>query len=175
MKRILVQIDGSNFYNRVKNLLPDIHLTNYKYYAFIASLIDNPILDITYYVGEIKRYPGNPKSQILYSNQQSLFSNLRSQDIKVEPGYLLRVGDTYFEKGVDVRIAVDMVKSAIKNLYDECYLISSDTDLIPGIKDSRLEGMKVVYVGFDAYLSKALRSNCDRTLIIYKNMISKFM
>src|SRR3989337_1335141 len=106
MPKVLVQLDGSNFYNKVKNLSPEIHLTNYKYRKLAQYITNRKRIDITYYVGEIKKYPGNKKSQVLYANQQSLFSNLRKQGIEIKLGYLLMSSGKFHEKGVDVQIAV---------------------------------------------------------------------
>lgn len=38
------------------------------------------------------------------------------------------------EKGVDVQIAIDMVKGAYKNEFDYCILVSGDADFIPALE-----------------------------------------
>lgn len=174
VKKILVQFDGSNFYNKAKRLSSDIHLTNYDYAGLAASIVGNKPTQIIYYVGEIRKYPGNKKSQQLYSNQQSLFLNLRKQNIEVKLGYLLLSDGKYHEKGVDVQIAVDIVRGAIKNEFDICYLISSDTDLLPAIQTAKDEKKKIVYVGFENFISRALSKNCSSYIILKKNQILKF-
>lgn len=174
MAKILVQFDGSNFYNKVKKLSSDIHLTHYDYAGLGASLVGKKPNQIIYYVGEIRKYPGNKKSQQLYSNQQSLFLNLRKQDIEIKLGYLLLSDGKYHEKGVDVQIAVDIVRGAIKDEYDTCYLISSDTDLLPAIQTAKDEKKKIVYVGFENFISRALSKNCSSYTILKKNQILKF-
>ena len=82
-KKILVQFDGSNFYKKVKKILPQVHLTNFDYVGLAQSLTKAVSNEIIYYVGEIRKYPGNKKSETLYANQQSLFLNLRKQGIKI--------------------------------------------------------------------------------------------
>jgi len=77
----------------------------------------------------------------------------------------------FHEKGVDMQIAVDMVRGAIKNEYDTAYLFSSDTDLIPAIKTAREEGKKVVYVAFENMTSCALQKNCSSYVIITQKML----
>ncbi|PIU36959.1 hypothetical protein COS77_02885 [Candidatus Roizmanbacteria bacterium CG06_land_8_20_14_3_00_34_14] len=72
----------------------------------------------------------------------------------------------FHEKGVDVLIAVDLVRGAIKNEYDIAYLFSSDTDLIPAIKTARDEGKKVIYVAFENIISRALQKNCSSYVVI---------
>ena len=83
-KKILVQIDGSNFYNKVKRIDRQIHLTNFDYAGLIGSITQDKSCQIMYYVGEVKKYPGNKKSETLYANQQSLFLHLRKQEISIK-------------------------------------------------------------------------------------------
>jgi uncharacterized LabA/DUF88 family protein len=170
----IVQFDGSNFYNKVKHLSKNIHLTNYNYKALSEFITGRKRIDINYYVGEIRKYPKNKKSQILYSNQQSLLSNLRKQGIKIKLGYLLMTDGKFHEKGVDVQIAVDIVRGAIKKEYDKFYLISSDTDLLPAIKTAIGEKKKIIYVGFENFISRALINNCSSYKILSLKDINKF-
>jgi uncharacterized protein (TIGR00288 family) len=175
MKKILVQIDGSNFYHKVKRIASNIHLTTFDYKAFALSLIKTKsILSIIYYIGEIKNVRNDKKNQLLFANQQKLFFNLREQGIDIKLGYLLKSGGVYHEKGVDVQIAVDMVRGAIKNEYDACFLISSDTDLLPAIETAKAEKKKIIYVGFENFISRALVKNCSSSLILKKKQLLKF-
>lgn len=175
MKKILIQFDGSNFYNKVKTLLPKAHLTSFDYYGFAKFISKVSPKDIIYYVGEIRKRPDDKKSEILYASQQSLFSKLRRQRINIKLGYLLFSQGKFHEKGVDVQIAVDMVKGAIKNEFDVCYLISSDTDLLPAIKTAREENKKIIYVGFEKAVSRALMKNCSSSLILKKADLLPFI
>ncbi|MBU3979009.1 NYN domain-containing protein [Patescibacteria group bacterium] len=171
MRKALIQFDGSNFYNKAKKMLPQIHLTHFDYSGLAKLITKEKHIDITYYVGEIRQYPNNKKSKILYSNQQKLFTNLRKQNITIKLGYLLMSSGVFHEKGVDVQIAVDIVRGAIKNEYDIFYLISSDTDLIPAIQTAKEEEKKVVYVGFENSISRALIKNCSSHVILKKKQI----
>jgi len=145
-KKILVQFDGSNFYNKVKKVLPQVHLTNFDYHGLSTLLVKSDQFQIVYYVGEIRQYEGNKKSEMLYSNQQKLFTHLRNQNIEIKLGYLLMSDGKFHEKGVDVQIAVDIVRGSIKNEYNKFYLISSDTDLLPAIQTAKDEKKEIVDV-----------------------------
>lgn len=48
------------------------------------------------------------------------------------------------QKGVDMRIGIDVAMLSIKRLADRIILISGDTDMIPAIKLARREGIQVV-------------------------------
>ena len=109
----------------------------------------------------------------MYAQQQSLFYHLEKQKIEVFKGYMLKSDGKYHEKGVDVWMAVEIVKGALKDEYDCCYLFSSDTDIIPAILEAKLVGKEVVYVGFDNSLSRAMVKNCARSVVIKKEMLGE--
>lgn len=44
-------------------------------------------------------------------------------------------GNNFHEKGVDVRLAVEMIRFARSDKYDIAYLLSSDTDLVAAVED----------------------------------------
>lgn len=174
MKRTLIQFDGSNFYKKVKKISPQTHLTPYNYRGLATYLVQGKPDRIVYCVGEVKKYLGNKKSEMLYANQQSLFSNLRKQEVQIKLGYLLFSDGAYHEKGVDVQIAADVIYGAVKDEYDICYLISSDTDLLPAIHIARNEGKEVIYIGFEHFISRALLKNCSSYRILKKDEILQF-
>src|SRR3954453_19410004 len=68
----------------------------------------------------------------MYADQQRLLSKLDLQGIQAVLGHLIRHPDRSFhEKGVDVRLAVEMIRLAREDRYDQAHLVSSDTDLVP--------------------------------------------
>lgn len=53
------------------------------------------------------------------------------------------------EKGIDVKLATDLIVGAIDNKYDVAIVVSSDADIIPAIDWVRNRtGKKVEYIGF---------------------------
>jgi uncharacterized LabA/DUF88 family protein len=73
------------------------------------------------------------------------------------------------EKGVDVRLAVDLVDSFSKG--DEVFLLSSDTDLVPAIERAVKKGVKVVYVAFDRQAVKLISKKATSTIYLKKATI----
>ncbi|MFA5208002.1 MAG: NYN domain-containing protein [Candidatus Paceibacterota bacterium] len=172
MPSTLIIFDGSNFYHKSKKLAPNVHLTNFDYRKLSEILISGKDCDIEYCVGEIKRESNNQKSKDMYNGQMALFNNLRRQKIVIKKGFMMKVGNFYHEKGVDVRIATDIIKGALKNKYQFFYIISSDSDILPAIQTAMSAGKKVVYVAFEkTIISKALAVNCSETVFITKNML----
>lgn len=171
----LVIIDGSNFYHKAKVLAPNVHLSTLNYRKLFEGIIGSAQSDIEYCVGEIKLQKGaSEKARHMYAGQQTLFYNLQKQRIVVKKGFMLKSQEVYHEKGVDVRIAIDIVRGALKNEYDTCFVVSSDSDILPAIRDAINVGKKVVYVAFEgSMISKALAINCSYTKFITKSMLEQ--
>ena len=52
------------------------------------------------------------------------------------------------EKGVDVRIAIDLIKLAWADDYDTAVLVSADKDFIPLVQFLETRGLKILHAGF---------------------------
>jgi uncharacterized LabA/DUF88 family protein len=50
------------------------------------------------------------------------------------------------QKGVDMRIGIDVATLTLKKIVERIILISGDTDMIPAMKLARREGVQVVLV-----------------------------
>ena len=173
-KRAIILIDGSNFYFKLRDL--QLHqLLTFNFSQFCTFLAkDQQVTRATYYVGAV-RTDGTAKTRQLYQNQRRLLSHLQKHKLTYSLGYLLKSDGKYHEKGVDVNIAVDMLIAAYENLCDTIYLVSSDTDLLPAIKQAQKKGKQVTYVGFSHQLSTALVANCQETRSLTPNDLQPFI
>ncbi len=72
------------------------------------------------------------------------------------------------QKGVDMRIGIDVATLALKRIADRIVLISGDTDMIPAMKLARREGVQVALVDFAAGggLHRQLVEDSDERRII---------
>ena len=69
---------------------------------------------------------------------------------------------TLEQKGVDMRIGIDVATLSIKKQVDRIVLFSGDCDMIPAIKLARREGIQVALVSVDGRrLSKELIEDAD--------------
>lgn len=82
---------------------------------------------------------------------------------------------SFHEKGVDVRIAVEMIRFGREGLYDTAYLVSSDTDLVPAVEEVRRLGKNVHYVGFAKGQSFGLTRAANDVTLIRPDDILSFM
>ncbi len=179
--KAFVFIDGSNFYFKLKvltsRLKGDYSLLDFNFQEFARWLVwPADLVETRYYLGVINKKGGDKKSIEMFLNQQILFTNLKKQGIRLVFGKLIRHPDkTFHEKGVDVRIAVDMIKYARKNKYDLAYLVSSDTDLVPAIKEVQSIGKKVCYVGNFRKYSFDLAEIADTIKLLKPRDIKQFL
>lgn len=172
--RSIAIIDGSNFYHKLKKLrIPNKSSFNYsKFTDFITE--NTKIVSKYYCIGKIRAKQKDKKSRSMMAKQQSMVTKLQKQGFIIQFGYLLKSNKLYHEKGVDIQIAVNLLKGAFKNKYDCVYLITSDSDLIPAIKEVKLLGKKVVYIGFEHQPSFALLKNCSKSQLLSKKDLLPF-
>ena len=123
----------------------------------------------------IRAKEGDELSYLKRNGQQKLFSHLNNQGITIERGYLMKSEGVFHEKGVDVKIAVDLLVGAYEDIYDVALLISSDTDLIPAIRKIRQLGKKLKYIGFIHNPSFALKKNASSFRLINREDLMPFI
>jgi uncharacterized LabA/DUF88 family protein len=176
-KRVAIYIDGSNLYYKLKDL--DIkNITYFEYGNMTKQLAreDRTVVAKRYYIGAVRAKGGDKKAIKMQEDQVRLFNHLRSklEGFNVKLGYLMKNDGVYHEKGVDVKIAVDLLVGAYENMYDTAILISSDTDLIPAIQKIKRLGKEVEYVGFSHKPSYGLIKNATETRLLTKSDIKEF-
>src|SRR3954449_8265881 len=173
--RGFVFIDGSNFYHKLKNLTAgrkqEFPLSSFDFRAF-STWLAAP--GVRYYIGAVKR-DGSEKSQSLYADQQRLIGRLQQQGVEIVLGHLIRHPDrTFHEKGVDVRLAVEMIRLAREGRYDQAYLVSSDTDLVPAVEEVHSFAKRVQYVGTPKGQSYGLSKVADDVRLIRPEDVRPF-
>lgn len=170
-------IDGSNLYHKLKGL--GIKNITYFQYGNLAEWLtreDRQIIAKRYYVGAIRAKEKDKKAIKMQESQVRLFNHLgsKSQGYSVQRGYLMKNDGVYHEKGVDVKIAVDLLVGAYENIYDTAILISSDTDLIPAMQKVRQLGKDIEYIGFSHKPSYGLIKHATETRLLTKSDVKKF-
>ena len=175
-EKVAIYIDGSNTYNKLKKLgLPE-EGKRFDFSAFVDHLTGSrQLVSKRYYVGIVRNHDNSEKSEELVKKQQQFLETLRSSGFEVKAGKIMYDGGRIREKGVDVKLAIDLVVGAADNLYDTAIVISSDTDLIPAIKYA-LNGKKkkVEYVGFACGPSFGMIKECTAQRLLVKEDLSSF-
>ena len=179
MKRIAIFIDGNNFYFGLKKIYPDdTKFINFDFEKFCNFLTGkNELISIFYYNAPLDR----TKDLSKYQNQQKFF-----EKIKKIPKFNLilckllkrRISGTdkyyYVLKEDDIHMAVDLVKGAFKNAYDEAILVSGDGDFVPAVLVAKEEGKYVENVYFKKSASTNLKMNCYRSFELKKELLDRF-
>jgi hypothetical protein len=129
--RAIVFVDGGNWYFKLKELLLLVNKkprVDFDIRGLTQELVtSNELIEVRYYIGKLKRQRGNEKSEMLYAKQQQLIGHLQQQNVRIGYGHIISYPDGgHHEKGVDVLIAVDMIRLASEDEYDVAYLLSSD-------------------------------------------------
>jgi uncharacterized LabA/DUF88 family protein len=176
-KRAFVAIDGSDLYHRLKEKQVDLrNLLNFDYTGFAKFLAEkDKLVRKGYYVGLVRAKPGQKKALKMMANQHRLLTKLKKDGWDLFYGYLLKSGGKYHEKGVDVKIAVDIVVGAYENLYDRLILVSSDTDLLPALEVVRRRKKEIEYVGFSHTPSHAMIEYATETRLLRKDDLVPFV
>ncbi|HZQ92456.1 MAG TPA: NYN domain-containing protein [Terriglobales bacterium] len=68
------------------------------------------------------------------------------------------------QKGVDMRIGLDMAWIALKRLAEILVLVTGDSDFVPVMKFARKEGMRVFLECMNHPVSRDLKAHADRVL-----------
>ncbi|KKR43121.1 MAG: hypothetical protein UU10_C0047G0004 [Parcubacteria group bacterium GW2011_GWF1_40_6] len=149
-ERVAVYIDGGNTYKRLKWLGIPQKSTRMDYSAFVKHLVgDRELISKRYYVGIVRNVDGSEKSEKMVKDQQKFLNILKTENFEVKHGKIMYDDGNIREKGVDVKLAIDLVIGAVDNMYDTAIVISSDTDLIPAIKYvCKAKKKNVEYIGF---------------------------
>jgi uncharacterized LabA/DUF88 family protein len=166
-ERVRIFIDGGNTYKalfkgasiRIPSLVAKGKKFSYKDFATSVAA-GREITGMSYYVGVVRDHDHTDKSRDMVIGQQKFLSHLENDCFLVERGKIV-YDHNIREKGVDVKMAIDLVIGAMEDTYDTAILLSSDTDLVPAIKYIQSKGKKVEYIGFSNSASFGLIKECD--------------
>ena len=169
IKRVMIFIDGSNFYYALKRSFSKTKIDFEKFCNFLCSGDD--LIEIKYYNSPLNRIDNSEE----YKKQQKFFEYL--SDVPLMDIYFGRLekrpDGKKAEKGVDVKLAVDLVVNAYKDKYDIAILVSNDADFIPAIQEALNLNKEVYYVGFPKMKSYHLNKVCSKTIKV--NDISEYL
>ena len=87
--------------------------------------------------------------------------------LRKNPGRSLTAGDfvpDISQKGVDIRIGLDIASLALKRVADTLVLVTGDSDFVPAMKLARKEGMKVYLDAMGHSVRRELKAHADLVL-----------
>jgi uncharacterized LabA/DUF88 family protein len=143
---IICFIDGSNLFGHLKETFGSgkVHLPKL---CHVLSGPERQLLEWRYYAAPVPQGSTVEERQ-RYAGQQRFFAFVQRHRKGV-----LRLGrfqrdsnGKLHEKGVDVLLAVDLVRLAAEEKYDTAVILSGDADLVPAVEAVRLLYRKRVEV-----------------------------
>lgn len=134
------EIGKSPTYNRIKCFLKELTLKD-KLALRMGRLGS----------GHVKYVLKSNVEQALLEGRKTL-DQLSRQDIKLDMG----------QKGVDMRLGLDLVSLALKRLVDQVVVITGDSDFVPAIKIARTEGVEVILDLMGQHIADDLQEHIDR-------------
>ena len=148
----MIFIDAEYVINSVKNLRGvsrKISMNNINWQNIINKLSKGRKLIRTYYYTAKLDKDENPET---FAKQEEYLRTLKHQIpfFEIKLGRLIRSGGSWVQKGIDVKISLDMVIKAFRNHYDIAALIAGDSDFIDLIREVKDKyGKQVLLITFD--------------------------
>jgi uncharacterized LabA/DUF88 family protein len=195
-----VYIDGENLRHRLVSGLLSAHKIedgDEYFKADIRRLITEALKEtpdeISYYTTRIRQpdfeIPEKLRDQItsIQESHRRWIAELTNQGVRVVKAGLLKVHENspcyhcgrrtmvLQEKGVDVRMATEMVLAATRDGTKTIVVLSSDADMIPALEVVRAADTKVIYMCFEEEKNEALQAATDQ-IVTYsrQNIIDAF-
>ncbi len=168
--KTIIFVDASNLYHSIKEMgfIPG-KVDYHKLFSYISNTKD-PF--VRFYTAP-KRTEQGLKQR---SAQDSFFDNLRKNpNLTIHFGKLQLIkGEnflTFREKGVDVKLAVDLIILAENKEYDIAILVSGDTDLVPAVEKVVLKQKRIINAYFSKSSGKELRDKSSACFVINKEIL----
>lgn len=169
MKKVMVFIDGSNMYHNL-HACAGRHDIDYGKFAKKLCGPERELIRTYYYNVQLNQ----AVDPVAYVSQQRFLSWMhKTPDLEVRLGRQQKKTDgTWEEKGVDVKIAVDMLAKAYKGHYDVAILISGDSDLTEVVHEVKEQAKHVELVVFSGQPCFHLQQKADRCIDVGSGFLS---
>jgi uncharacterized LabA/DUF88 family protein len=202
-EKALVLIDGNNLYHNLNNMklqpsdldflkFSDLICTKFGvnrnhiiYYNSIPKMTDPAYFDHKDFLESLENQNIEVKKRVLQyhsnmENQINMLKLIEKMNLcdKCKPTVLTNllkwVGNVIKkEKGIDVMIAVETIKSVIEKKYDCCIVVSGDSDLLSAMEFAESMGGKIfsasVYTGYSSQIRQKFKGKyfaIERTNIL---------
>lgn len=142
MARVAVFVDGGY----LDKLLEYHGRIRINYATFSDALVDKDQRVRTYYYHCPPWQPALPTLQdsARLSGYQKFASKLNSlPNFEVREGRLQKIGEKFQQKGVDIQLAVDLLRLSLLKGIDKAILVTGDSDFVPVVNAVKEVGVNV--------------------------------
>ena len=193
-----ILIDGENLRHQLAHVLYEHKIITDKnaYFQFnLAAFLQDALgvesVEATYYTTRIKqpnqKIPANLQKRItsISESNRRWVADLANQKIRVVKAGYLRVRESSAcihcgkktlvlqEKGVDVRVATDLVIVSHDSTHKTLVLASSDSDLIPSIEAANRSGLRTTYLCYAGWLNRSIAAQAYKTITFDDALVVK--
>ena len=168
--KVAVYIDGSNLYHSLRSLAGKTNLNFLKFGRKLAE--DRKLQRIYYYNAPVDQ----TKEPERYKEQQKFFQALGYVDyLELRLGRLIYrdwPNVTPYEKGIDIKLATDMLVHGTNANYDVAILVSGDTDFVDALQAVKNFGYHTEVALFANTGSQSLRQVADRVVRVDQSFLN---
>jgi len=171
MNRLMIFIDAEYVIQSMRCLrnVNRIGKTEINWQNIINWITGNrQLIRCYYYSAELSK----EENLLTYQDQQEYITNLklRIPYLEIKLGRMIKVGNIWQQKGLDVKISLDMITKAFKNQYDIAAIIAGDSDFVNLIAATKEDyGKQVELYTFDrtdAQIREELKLSPDKHVMI---------
>lgn len=190
MARTIVLIDGENFKGKIRSIFSQSETrlvwNRYDFHGLFDKILSEMLpQQRIFYFGRLTKNPlTKEKSVQIIEERRQLESHLKRQGFEVvltghvrgrmEQNLEGKKILVFREKGVDVKLAVDMVRWACDKKVDEIVLASSDSDLQPAISEIRERSVRCTYLGFASQPNRGMIYTTNHAILIKDSEVFEF-
>ncbi len=196
MSKTIVYIDGENTFFQLFDSLRRKRLVRYRDELVkfdMVGLIKEALrtenkIEFRYYGAKLKEVDSDEellkRTQKMIDHKRRWSGYLNSQGVDFVNAGNLKIRNkasageepdlTFVEKGIDVKLAVDMVEDAYNKKMDNAVVWSSDSDLQPAILATSNTGVKVTYLCHEERINDVLAGTSDETKTLNIDRIAKY-
>lgn len=168
-KRIMIFIDAEYVIQNLRDMRgmrSAVRLKNIQWNNIINWIVDGrDLVRCNYYSAELSK----EENKQTYKDQHDYLVDLKSKIpfLQLKLGRLVKYGKVWVQKGIDIKIATDLLTKAFNDHYDVAALVTGDSDFAELITDVKERyGKHVELYTFNRTVQEVLKMAPDKHVLI---------